>query len=112
MSLTENDDTIRNTSAIRVIENSLLTNQLANNQELLIGTPPSSQKGGAVGYQGINTGQIPLEMAQLLVDRLKELVDAGSLLLLLLKSLRLGTRPGIAFWPACGPAVAYGQRHL
>jgi hypothetical protein len=46
MSLAEADDAMKNPSAVRVVENSLVTNQLANNQELLIGTPPSSQKAG------------------------------------------------------------------
>ena len=49
MSLAEADDAMKNTSAVRVVENSLVTNQLANNQELLIGTPPSSQKAGTAG---------------------------------------------------------------
>jgi hypothetical protein len=49
MSLAEADDAMRNTSAVIVVENSLVTNQLANNQELLIGTPPSSQKAGTAG---------------------------------------------------------------
>ena len=44
MSLAEADNAIRDTSAIRVVKNVLLTDQLADNQELLVGISPSLQK--------------------------------------------------------------------
>ena len=44
MSLPEADDAVRNTSAIRVVKNVLLTDQLADNQKLLVDVSSSGQK--------------------------------------------------------------------
>jgi len=43
------DDAIRDTSADRQVKNGLLTDQLADNQKLLIGIPPSRHKVCATG---------------------------------------------------------------
>ena len=92
MSLAETNNAVRDASAVRVVKNVLLTDQLADNQELLIGISPSRQKAATTSSQGIDTGQIALEMSKLLLDRFTDLVDAGPLLLLLRRSLRLGQR--------------------
>jgi hypothetical protein len=74
-------DAIRDASAVSVLKNVLLSDQLVGNQELLIGISPSRQKAGTTDVQGIDAGQITLEMAKLLLDRFADLVNLGSLLL-------------------------------
>ena len=81
MGLAEADDTIRDTSDFRVVKNVLLSDHLSGNQELPIGILPSRQKACATSGQSINAGQIALEMTKLLLDRLADHVDSGSLLL-------------------------------
>ena len=44
MGLAKADDAVRNASTVRLIKNGLLTDQLADNQQLLVGISPSSQK--------------------------------------------------------------------
>lgn len=81
MWLAEADDAIRHASAVRVIPKVVLPNQLADNQELLIGIAPGRQKAGATGIQGVDAGQSTLEKAKLLLDRFADLVNSGSFLL-------------------------------
>lgn len=78
--LIDADDAVRDTSAFRVEKNGLLSDQLADNQKLLIGISPSRLKACTTGSQGINAVQIALEMAKLLIDRFADRVDSGSLL--------------------------------
>jgi len=42
--LAKADNAVRNASAVRLIKNGLLTDQLADNQQLLVGISPSRQK--------------------------------------------------------------------
>ena len=44
MGLAKADDAVRNASAVRLGQNALLTDQLADNQQLLVGIWPSCQK--------------------------------------------------------------------
>jgi hypothetical protein len=44
MSLTEADDSVRNSSVVRLVKNVLLTDQLADDQQLLKGISTSCQK--------------------------------------------------------------------
>ena len=64
-----------------MIENGLLSDQLADHQQLLVDVPSSGQKAAATSDQGVNARQIPLEMAKLLLDRLADLADTGPLFL-------------------------------
>ena len=102
MGLAEADDAIRDASAVCVIKNGLLTDQLADDQQLLIDMPSGGQKAATTSDQAVNARQIPLEVAKLLLDGLAYLVDAGPLLLLLRRSLRLGPQQDIAALPVCG----------
>lgn len=77
----EADDTVRNTSAVSVIENVLLTNQLAGHQQFTEPMPTCRQKGRATGDQSIDAGQSPLQMTHLLLNGLANLGDARALLL-------------------------------
>jgi hypothetical protein len=81
MSQTATDNEVRNASAVRVVENVLLTDQLADNLKLLIDVSTSRQKSCTAGGYGIYTGQISLEMSILLLDCLREFVDSRHLLL-------------------------------
>ena len=49
MSLAKADDAIRDASAVRLVKNDLLTDKLADNQQLLVGISPSRQKACATG---------------------------------------------------------------
>ena len=80
MCLAEADDAIRDSSVVCVIENGLLADQLADHQQLLIVMPSGCQKAAATSDHGVNTRQIPLEVAKLLLDGLADLVDSGPLL--------------------------------
>lgn len=81
MSLEEADDAIRDTSAVCVIENGLLADQLADHQQLLLDMPSGGQKVATTSDQAVNARQIPLEVDKLLLDGLAYLIDTGSLLL-------------------------------
>ena len=110
MSLIQTDDPMGDAPAIRVMENALLPNEFTHHQQFLIPVPASSQKACPTGDQGIDAGQIPLQMAELLFDRLAGLADARPLLLLLCRSLRLGPRQGTAAVLSCGVSGAFGHR--
>ena len=64
-----------------MVKNVQLSDYLSGYQELPIGILPSRRKACTTGSQGINTGQIALEMSKLLLDRLADHVDSGSFLL-------------------------------
>ena len=64
-----------------MLENSLLADQLTDDQQLLEDMPSGRQKTATTGDQGVNTRQIPLQVAKLLPDGLTDLVDTGLLLL-------------------------------
>jgi hypothetical protein len=81
MGLAKADDSIRDTSAVRVIENGLLADQLTDNQQLLVGMTSGGQKAATTGNQGIDACQIPRQVPQLLLDGLADLVDTWLLLL-------------------------------
>ena len=49
MSLAKADDAVRDASAVRLVKNGLLTDQLADNQKLLVGISPSRQKACSTG---------------------------------------------------------------
>jgi hypothetical protein len=78
--LAEADDSIRDASGVCVIENVLLANQFTGYQQLLVDMPSGRQKATIAGYQGINSRQIPFQMAMLLLDRFADLTDARPLL--------------------------------
>ena len=44
MGLAKADDAVRDTSAVRLVKNGLLKDQLADNQQLLVGISPSLQR--------------------------------------------------------------------
>ncbi len=81
MCLAEADDAIMGTSAVSVIENSLLADLLADHQQSLVDMPSGAQKAATTSDQGVNACQIPLEVAKLLLDGLAYLIDTGSFLL-------------------------------
>ena len=87
MSLAKANDAVRNTSAVRLVKNGLLTDQLADNQQLLVGISPSRQKACTTGDQGINGFQITLQIVKLPLDRSLESSPSWSFLLLLCRSL-------------------------
>lgn len=64
-----------------MIENGLLSDQLADHQQLLVDVPSSGQKAAATSDQGVDAREISLQVAKLLLDRLADLVDTRSLLL-------------------------------
>ena len=68
-------------SAVCVIENCQLVNQLADHQKLLIDMLSGGQKAATTSDQAVNARQGPLDMAKLLFDDLAYLVDTGSLFL-------------------------------
>ena len=72
---------VRDTSSFTVIKNILLTESFADNHQLLIGLSPSRQKACTTRGQGVNAGQIRLEMTKLMLHRFADHVDARSLLL-------------------------------
>jgi hypothetical protein len=78
--LSEAHDSIRDASAVCVIEDVLLANQLTDHQQPLIGMPSGRKKASAAGDQGVNTRQIPLQVAKLLLDGFANLADARPLL--------------------------------
>ena len=80
MRLAEADDPVRNTSAVRVVENGLLTNQLADNQQLLVNMASGGQKVATTGDQGVNAREVSLQVAELLLDGFADLADPGPLL--------------------------------
>ena len=81
MGLEEAHDPIGDASAVSVIENGLLTDQLTDHQKLLVDMPPSGQKASAASGQGINAREVSLQVAELLLDGLAHLVNTGPLLL-------------------------------
>lgn len=95
-----------------MIQDVLLPDQLADDQEFLIGVAPSSQKAGAKAGHGVDAGQIALEMAKLLLDCFVDLIDSGAFLLLLRRSLRLGPQQETVAWLVYGVCVACGQKIL
>ena len=112
MCLIETDDATRDTSAVCVIENGLLADQLADHKQFLIDVPSSGQKAATTSDQGVDAREISLQVAELLLDRLADLVDTRSLLLLLRRSLRLGPMHETAASPASGAYAAYDQSFL
>jgi hypothetical protein len=74
-------DTIRDASAVCVIENALLAHQLTDDQQLLVVMTSGGQMPATTSDQGINTYQIPLQVAKLLLDGLADLVDTWLLFL-------------------------------
>ena len=80
MCLSKAGNSIRDASAVCVIENALLSDQLADHQELLVEMPSGGQKAATTSDQGINAHQITLEAAELLFDCLADLADSGPLL--------------------------------
>lgn len=80
--------------------------------KLLVDMPFGGQKAPTTSDQGINSRQIPLEIAKLLLDRLADLAGPGPLLLLLRRSLRLGPMQETAASPVCGVYAACGQSFL
>ena len=88
-SLAETNNSIRDAAAVRVVENSLLTNQFTDYQQLLVQVPAGHQKAGSAGDQGIDTGQVSAADGKA-VYRLADLIDARPLLLVVSRSLRLG----------------------
>ena len=80
MRLAEADDPIRNTSVVRVLENGLLTNQLADNQQLLVNMASGGQKVATTGDQGVNARDVSLQVTELLLDGFADLADPGPLL--------------------------------
>jgi len=95
-----------------VIENGLLSDQLADHQQLLVDVPSSGQKAAVTSDQGVDAREISLQVPQLLLDGLADLVNPGPLLLLLRRSLRLGPQQETAASPASGAYVACGQSIL
>jgi hypothetical protein len=79
--LEEADDSIRDASTVRVIQNGLLADQLTDDKKLLVGMTSGSQKAATTSNQGIDACQIPLQVPQLLLDGLADLVDPWLLLL-------------------------------
>ena len=79
--LKETHDSIRDASAVCVIENGLLADQLTDDQQLLVDMPSGRQKAATTGDQGVNARQIPLQVAELLLDGLADFADTGPLLL-------------------------------
>ena len=75
------DDPVRNTSAVGVVENALLTHQLANHHQLLVPVSTGCEKTCPTSDQVVNSGQIALQMAKLLFVGHTDLADARSLLL-------------------------------
>ncbi|QNG27836.1 hypothetical protein H0O21_04450 [Synechococcus sp. HK01-R] len=109
MGLAEADDAIWDASAVCVMENGLMADQLADYQQLLIDMPSGGQKAATTSDQGVDAREISLEVAKLLLDGLADLVDTVFFLLLLRRSLRLGLQQKTAAWPVCGGYEAYGQ---
>ena len=95
-----------------VIENRLLSEPLADHQQLLIDMPSGGQKAATTSDQAVDARQNPLEVAMLLLDGLAYLVDAGSLFLLLRKNLLLGQQQESAASPVSGAYAAYDQSFL
>ena len=81
MSLAKADDAVGNASAVRLVKNALLTDQVADNQQLLVDVSTSCQKACTADGQGVDIGQISPEMAKLLSNRLTDFVNARPLLL-------------------------------
>lgn len=81
MGLAEAYDAIRNPSAVCVIENGLLADQLADHQQLLMDMRSGCKKGATTSDQADNAHQISLKVAKLLLDGFAYPVDTESLLL-------------------------------
>jgi hypothetical protein len=79
--LEEAHDSIRDASTVCVLENGLLADELTDDQQLLVDMPSGGKKPSTTSDQGVNAGQIPLQVAKLLLDGLADLVDTGFLLL-------------------------------
>jgi hypothetical protein len=73
------NDTNRDASAISLIENSLLVVQFTDHKHLLIDMPSGSQKAATGNDQGVNTGQIPPQVAKPVLNGLADLGDPGPL---------------------------------
>lgn len=80
INLIEAHNPIRDASAVSAVENLLLPDQLTHHQQLVVPMAACSKKAATASDQGINAGRISHEMAQLLLNRIADLVDAGSLL--------------------------------
>ena len=80
MCLAEADDAIWDASAVCMIENALLADQLADHQQFPVDMPSGGQKAATTSDQGVNACQIPLEVTQLLLDRFADLADPWLLL--------------------------------
>ena len=87
MCLAEADDASRDTSAVCVIENGLLADQLADHKQFLIDVPTGGQKAATTSNQGVNAREVSLDVAELLLDRLADLADTRPLLLFHSKKL-------------------------
>ena len=64
-----------------MIENGLLSDQLADHQQFLIDVPAGGQKTATTSDQGVNAREVSLDVAELLLDRLPDLADTGPFLL-------------------------------
>jgi hypothetical protein len=80
MRLAEADDPVRNTSAVRVIENGLLTNHLADNRQLLLNMASGGQKVSTTGDLGVNAREVSIQVTELLLDGFADLADPWPLL--------------------------------
>jgi hypothetical protein len=89
-----------------VTKNLLLTHQFTDHQQLVVPMPSCRQKGATAGDQGINTSQIPFQMAQLLSNGLADLGNARSLL------LRHGEKLLPGFLAMCSRLIAKGCSDL
>ena len=81
MSLIKADGLVRNASAVRVVRDSLLTDHFANNQQRLVPVPTGRKKACPTTDQGVDAGQIALQVARLLLDGHTDPVDSRLLLL-------------------------------
>jgi hypothetical protein len=79
--LVKTHDSVGDASAPGIAENCLLTHQLADNQQLFVPVLSSRQKACTIGGWAVHAGWVPLEMAEVLLDRFGDCVDGSELLL-------------------------------
>lgn len=78
-SLIETDDPIGGAPIAGMAQNSLLTGELADHQQLVAPMPTCYKRAVTAGDHGINTGQITIQMTQLLLNGLADPADARPL---------------------------------
>ena len=67
MRLIKADGLVRNASAVRVVRDSLLTDHFADNQQHLVPVPTGRKKACPTTDQGVDAGQIALQVVRLLL---------------------------------------------